>query len=159
MIQGKTQLRGFTLLEMLMVIVILAILASIVVPPLLQTDEDAKISAAQQVLRQVNQQIKLAQLREGHWPSNIDRAWFTKDPTNPLVPNHSRKIYDDVDGANNPNKWHPRDKTTSSFPFWYNKENGVLRVRVPRQESNSQTLEFYNEVNQTAARSISDTKM
>ena len=68
--------------------------------------------------------------------------WFQnyKLPLNPLVPNHAANINSDIDGSNNAAKWHPVDRTTLQFTFWYNARNGAVRIRVPRQATEAQTL-------------------
>ncbi len=152
---------GFSLLEFLVVIIILATLAAIVFPAILGSDEDAKIAVAQSIVKTVQKQVDIVHKTTGKIPGNIQREWFVGNilPKNPLVPEHPRSITDDVDGSNNPNKWHPTDKTTSSFPFWYNAHNGAFRIRVPEQASGEQTLALYNRVNMTDARRLNDTRM
>ncbi len=152
---------GFSLLELLLVVIILAILAAIVLPGILSSDEDAEVAVAQQVVRVVRQQLDLEHGKLGRWPDNIQREWFVGGvlPKNPFVPNHPRTIQADVDGENRASKWHPNNKTTASFPFWYNKRNGAFRIRVPEQDTDAATLDLYNRANRTNARSLAYTSM
>lgn len=152
---------GFSLVELLLVVIILAILVAIVLPSILSSDDEAEIAAAQQVVRIVRQQLDVEHGKSSQWPANIQREWFVGGilPKNPFVRNHPRTAQSDVDGENNRDKWHPRDKTTENHPFWYNRANGAFRIRVPEQKTNADTLALYNQANRTNARSLSYVRM
>ena len=63
--------RGFTLVELLIVVIILAILAAIVVPQFASSTEDAKISALDSTLANIRSAIDLYYQQHGHYPSAV----------------------------------------------------------------------------------------
>jgi general secretion pathway protein G len=60
---------GFTLVEILIVVVILGILASIIVPQWTNAASDARESALKTNLQRVRQQLQLYKNQHGDWPS------------------------------------------------------------------------------------------
>ena len=148
--------QGFTLVELLVVVVLLAIFAAVVVVNLQGADKEAGVPAARQAIQVISKQIDVYRQANGKWPTRIEVQWFQnyKLPVNPLVPNHRATINSDIDGANNSAKWHPNDKTTLNFPFWYNAKNGAVRIRVPVQPTDAQTLALYNSANGSNATSL-----
>ena len=150
---------AFTLIELLIVIVILSTLAAIVLPPVLSSSKEAEVATGQQIVRIVRQQLDISYEQNGEWPANIQREWFVSRvlPKNPFDPEHAQTIQSDVDGKGDPNKWHPKGKTTESHPFWYNRHNGAFAIRVPEQRSIDETLELYNRANRSNVKSLYDT--
>ena len=63
--------RGFTLVELLIVTIILAILASIVVPQFASTTDDAKLSALDSNLASMRSAVDLYYQQHGHYPSAV----------------------------------------------------------------------------------------
>ena len=61
--------RGFTLIEVMVVVVILAILAAIIVPRILQRPEQAREVAARQDIRNIQSALELYKLDNGFYPS------------------------------------------------------------------------------------------
>lgn len=64
-----TRQHGFTLIEIMVVVVILGILAGIVVPKLMQRPDDARIVKAQQDIRVLESSLKLYRLDNFNYPS------------------------------------------------------------------------------------------
>lgn len=60
---------GFTLIEIMVVIVILGILASVVVPKIMSRPEEARISKAKQDIRALNTALDLYKLDNYNYPS------------------------------------------------------------------------------------------
>jgi general secretion pathway protein G len=60
---------GFTLIEILVVVVILGILAALVVPRIMQRPDEARIIAAKNDIRAINSTLKLYRLDNGVYPS------------------------------------------------------------------------------------------
>ena len=61
--------RGFTLIEIMVVVVIMGILAALVVPKLMGRTDDARIMAARQDIATVMQALKLYKLDNGRYPT------------------------------------------------------------------------------------------
>lgn len=61
--------RGFTLIEVMVVVVILAILAAIIVPRILKRPEQARVTAAQQDILGIQNALSLYKLDNGFYPS------------------------------------------------------------------------------------------
>ncbi|HYR03712.1 MAG TPA: type II secretion system major pseudopilin GspG, partial [Syntrophobacteria bacterium] len=61
--------RGFTLIEIMVVIVILALLAALVGPRIMGRSDDAKISVAKNQIRQIESALKLYKLDNGTYPT------------------------------------------------------------------------------------------
>lgn len=61
--------RGFTLIEIMVVVVIMGILAALVVPKLMGRTDDARITAAKQDIATVMQALKLYRLDNQRYPT------------------------------------------------------------------------------------------
>ena len=84
--------RGFTFVEIMVVVAILAILAAIVVPRIMGRTDEAKITAAKVQMRNIEGALKLYKLDTGIYPPTehaLD-ALVTK-PTSGKVPKNWRK--------------------------------------------------------------------
>ncbi len=64
--------KGFTLVELLVVVLILGALAAIAIPRISQSAETAKINACKTNVDLINSQIELYFAQEGEWPKNIN---------------------------------------------------------------------------------------
>ena len=83
--------RGFTLIEIMVVIVILALLAALVAPKLIGRSDDAKIADAKVQIRNLETGLKLYKLDNGVYPSTEQglQALLEK-PTTGQIPNNWR---------------------------------------------------------------------
>ena len=145
-----TETTGYTLIELLIVVVILSTLASIVMPRLFSKTDESKVIVAITTVKNVQKKIQSYHLLNGQWPTEIDRAWFTtkKYPRSPFYPNFDGPT---ANIQNLGDKWHPEYKTIERYPpFWYNIDNGSFRIRVPSQATDEETIELYNRVNTSA---------
>ena len=81
--------RGFTLIEIMVVITILGILAALIVPRVVGRTDDARITAARQDIGAIMQALKLYRLDNGRYPSTDQglRALVEKPSTEPLPNN------------------------------------------------------------------------
>jgi len=61
--------RGFTLIEIMVVVVIMGILAALIVPKLMGRTDDARIIAAKQDIATIMQALKLYKLDNQHYPT------------------------------------------------------------------------------------------
>ena len=80
------KITGFTLVEIMIVVVILGILAAVVVPKLLDRPDQARITAAKSDIAVIMQQLKLYRLDNTTYPSTDQGlgALTVKPATNPL---------------------------------------------------------------------------
>ncbi|BAU56581.1 general secretion pathway protein G [Halorhodospira halochloris] len=60
---------GFTLIEIMVVVVILGILAGIVVPRIMDRPDSARVEAAKQDIRSIESALNLYRLDNNHYPS------------------------------------------------------------------------------------------
>ena len=67
--KNKVQLRGFTLIEVMVVLVILGILATLVVPRIMSRPDEARIIAAKQDINSIGQALKLYRLDNQGYPT------------------------------------------------------------------------------------------
>ncbi len=75
---GKTTLQhGFTLVELLIVVIILAILAAIVVPQFAASTTDAEDAVLDTNLQNLRSGIEFYRQEHGHWPSGITSTGAT----------------------------------------------------------------------------------
>ncbi len=81
------KLAGFTLIEVMVVVVILGILAAIVVPKIMSRPEQARMVKAKQDIAAIQSAMDLYKLDNGYYPSTDQglQALITK-PTNEPVP-------------------------------------------------------------------------
>jgi len=76
----RTKRSGFTLVEILIVVVILGILAAIVIPQFTQASTEAKESSLQSNLQTIRSQIELYKIQHNdQWPRVDSLANFTAD--------------------------------------------------------------------------------
>ena len=83
------KITGFTLIEIMIVVVILGILAAVVVPKILDRPDQARVTAAKTDIAVIMQQLKLYRLDNGAYPSTDQGliALTVKPTANPLPPN------------------------------------------------------------------------
>lgn len=81
--------RGFTLIEIMVVITILGILAALIVPRVVGRTDDARIAAAKQDVAQLMSALKLYRLDNGRYPTSEQglKALLEK-PTLDPIPNN-----------------------------------------------------------------------
>jgi general secretion pathway protein G len=89
MLSRLRALRGFTLLEVMVVIVILGILAALVVPNIIGRPDEARIIAAKQDIASLMQALKLYRLDNQRYPTTEQglQSLVTKPVTAPVPPN------------------------------------------------------------------------
>lgn len=81
--------RGFTLIEILVVIVILGVLAALIVPRVLERPDEARMTAAKSNIAAVMQALKLYRLDNQRYPTGEQglQALVAKPETPPVPPN------------------------------------------------------------------------
>lgn len=87
--------RGFTLIEIMVVITILGVLAALIVPRVVGRTDDAKIAAAKQDIASLMQALKLYRLDNGRYPTTEQglQALIAKPTLEPLPSNWKQGGY------------------------------------------------------------------
>jgi len=81
--------RGFTLIEIMVVIVILGILAAMIVPKVMSRPDEARVVAARQDIAALMQALKLYRLDNKRYPSTEQSLQaLVARPTQPPVPDN-----------------------------------------------------------------------
>ncbi len=80
---------GFTLIELMVVLVIIGVLAALIVPSLLDRTDDARATAARTDVNNVMQALKLYKLDNQRFPTGEQglKALVAKPSTNPIPGN------------------------------------------------------------------------
>jgi general secretion pathway protein G len=88
--RAKTRLqRGFTLIEVMVVIAILGILAALIVPKIMSRPDEARRVAAKQDIATIMQALKLYRLDNGRYPTQDQGLTaLVKKPDSEPVPNN-----------------------------------------------------------------------
>ena len=81
--------QGFTLIEIMVVLVIMGVLAALIVPNLMERPDQARATAARQDVGAIMQALKLYRLDNGEYPSAAQglRALVEKPTTGKVPPN------------------------------------------------------------------------
>lgn len=91
----RLSVRGFTLIEIMVVITILGVLAALIVPRVVGRTDDARIAAAKQDIASIMQALKLYRLDNGRYPTTDQglQALITKPTTEPQPSNWKQGGY------------------------------------------------------------------
>jgi len=85
----RSQARGFTLIELMVVLVIIGVLAALIVPNVLDRADDARVTAARTDIANLTQALKLYKLDNQRFPGADQglQALVAKPTTGTIPPN------------------------------------------------------------------------
>ena len=91
----RRAMSGFTLIEVMVVVVIMAILAAIIVPRIMSRPDQAKMVKAKQDITSIGDALDLYRLDNGQYPTQAQglQALVTKPTTPPVPMNYSPDGY------------------------------------------------------------------
>lgn len=133
----KKRIKGFTLVEILIVVIILAILATVVVPLMGHATADTKKAALSDQLHQLRVQIQLYTLQHGdtrptlngnNWTDLVQTSTFNainRGPYLPSIPANNLNGYTNVAVVNTNPNWGD-DVAGVGIGFVYNPVSGVI---------------------------------
>ena len=86
---ARTAQRGFTLIELMVVLVIIGVLAALIVPNVIERADDARVTAARTDINNLMQALKLYRLDNQRYPTAEQglQALLTRPTAGPAAPN------------------------------------------------------------------------
>ena len=131
---GARFYRGVTLIELILVLVMIAIGASLAVPKLRKSVEDREAKAALQTLKSISHATRMYEVSKGQLPANL-----TVLETTPIDPTKGTRYLDPTEYAFSPPYVYQMQPSFIGAPFiWARKSSpGQLRTISLRQCGNA----------------------
>lgn len=86
--RGYVRTRGFTLLEIMVVVIIIGLLAAVIVPTVMNRVDDAKVAKAKEDIRSLETALTMYYLDNSKYPTNDQGlAALVVQPTDPTIKN------------------------------------------------------------------------
>ncbi|MEQ9453720.1 MAG: prepilin-type N-terminal cleavage/methylation domain-containing protein [Phycisphaeraceae bacterium] len=148
-----TNTRGFTLVEILIVVVILGILAAMVIPQMSSATEEAKVGAAIATRNAIHTALLNYFKDHAEYPTTIDQEWFVskKLPQNPFATDWTGDSVQEFSSNDLTRRIPEYKKINPSLsygkPIWYHPRTGDVYLRVPDLGVDADTLNLFNRVN------------
>ncbi len=110
--------RGFTLIELMIVIVILGLLAALVAPKFLKRGEEAKVTTTQVQMKNIEQALKLYKLHNSFYPTTEQglKALVERPEVEPIPKNWKGPYMDKI----------PKDAWGNDFIYLSDGKNFTL---------------------------------
>ncbi|MBC8355107.1 MAG: prepilin-type N-terminal cleavage/methylation domain-containing protein [Planctomycetes bacterium] len=143
---------GFTLVELVIVVLVLGILGTVAASRATYSIQDSIRVTLQSNLDALYNAVDLN--RRSAYPAAIEPEWFrgSRLPPHPQADTAAATVQVATDaGLSDPVN---KVLVGALAPYWYNSQNGEIRVRVGIVGTEAETLAFYNLVNGTSVTSL-----
>jgi general secretion pathway protein G len=140
---------GFTLIEVLVVVVILSILAALIVPKIMDRPDEARVVAAKSDIRAITSALKLYRLDNGVYPSTEQglQAMVKKPETGEVPRNWKSTGYLDrlpKDPWKNEYQYlNPGLQVKSIYSLWVPMDSREAKASMPISDPGISTTDIY----------------
>ena len=126
---------GFTLVEIMLVVLILAVLGAMVTPRMVSARHDAEVASLQATLQSMRVAVTQDYARSKQFPETIHTEVFVghEEPRHPWDPTAATFVENDDEAT--ADERDPLDMFVGGGkpPFWYNPANGQVKARIRDQ--------------------------
>ncbi len=126
---NATRMKGFTLIEIMVVVVILGILGALIVPNIIGRPDEARVTAARADIQQVGNSLELYRLDNGVYPSSdqgldalVEEPAGFPEPRNWNPQGYLKRL--PVDPWGEPYLYYNEDRTIEVYSFGADRKDG-----------------------------------